>query len=135
MGYAGKIDKSRRTKQVVFEETIRVINTGLEMQEIIEEIREQSQVEAYKHLNLRIGIHSGKVVAGIIGSRVVRYDIYGEGVLIANKIEQKAPKGELCISDSTRDLLLKTPHSVIDVARDYEIEFYKAVYVSGLNRF
>jgi class 3 adenylate cyclase len=35
---------------------------------------------------IRVGIHTGKVVAGIIGSKIVRYDILGEGVLITKKI-------------------------------------------------
>ena len=33
---------------------------------------------------MKIGIHTGKVVAGIIGSKVVRNDIFGQGVLFAN---------------------------------------------------
>lgn len=41
-----------------------------------------------KYLNIKVGIHTGKVVAGIIGSKVVRYDIFGEGVVVGNKILQ-----------------------------------------------
>ena len=88
MGYTGKVEKSRRNRAVVIEEAVRVINTGLEMVEIMNEIREQSEILAYKTLDMRIGVHTGKVVAGIIGSKVVRYDIFGEGVLIGNKMEQ-----------------------------------------------
>ena len=40
MGYNGRIDKSSRNKGVVLDEAIRVINTGMEMLEIINEIRE-----------------------------------------------------------------------------------------------
>lgn len=36
---------------------------------------------------MRIGVHTGKIVAGIIGNNIVRYDILGENVLIANKME------------------------------------------------
>jgi len=36
---------------------------------------------------MRIGIHTGRVIAGIIGSNIVRYDIFGSDVLIANKME------------------------------------------------
>ena len=43
---------------------------------------------------MRIGVHTGKVVAGIIGSKVVRYDIFGEGVLIANKMESNGIGGK-----------------------------------------
>jgi len=51
---------------------------------------------------MRIGIHTGKVVAGIIGSKVVRYDIFGNGVLIANKMESNGIPGKVCISEDTK---------------------------------
>ena len=54
---------------------------------------------------MRIGIHTGKVIGGIIGSKVVRYDIFGEGVLIANKMESNGVSGGVCVSEATRDLL------------------------------
>ena len=40
----------------------------------------------FEKLDMRIGIHTGPVIAGIIGSTVVRYDIFGSDVLIANKV-------------------------------------------------
>jgi len=46
---------------------------------------------------------------------VVRYDIFGDGVLIANKMESNGVPGKLCISDDTRRLLIRQP----DVAREY----------------
>jgi class 3 adenylate cyclase len=54
---------------------------------------------------MRIGIHTGRVVAGIIGSKVVRYDIFGDGVLIANKMESNGVPGKVCISEDTRKLI------------------------------
>jgi class 3 adenylate cyclase len=105
-GNNGKIDKSRRSRQVVIEETHRVIQTGLEMIDIIKEVRDQSEDESLKNLDMRIGIHTGKVVAGIIGSKVVRYDIFGEGVLIANKMESNGVPGKVCASEETRKILM-----------------------------
>lgn len=86
MGYNGKTEKNRRFKGVVVDETYRMIQTGLEMIDIIKEIRESYNDPQYANLDVRVGIHTGKVVAGIIGSKIVRYDILGEGVLITNKI-------------------------------------------------
>ena len=37
-------------------------------------------------MNMRIGIHTGDVIGGVVGSSIVRYDIYGPDVLIANKM-------------------------------------------------
>lgn len=42
---------------------------------------------------MRIGIHTGDIIGGIIGTDVVRYDIYGKNVLIANKMEQNGVVG------------------------------------------
>jgi class 3 adenylate cyclase len=42
----------------------------------------------YTFLNMRIGIHTAKkIIGGIIGTDVVRYDVYGKDVVIANKME------------------------------------------------
>lgn len=57
---------------------------------------------------MRIGVHTGRVVAGIIGSKVVRYDIFGSGVLIANKMESNGIPGKVCISEDTRSLISKS---------------------------
>jgi class 3 adenylate cyclase len=79
------------------------------MIEIIKEVRDQTEDENLKNLDMRIGIHTGKVVAGIIGSKVVRYDIFGEGVLIANKMESNGVPGKVCASEETRKMVAQMP--------------------------
>ena len=44
---------------------------------------------------MRIGIHTGNIIGGVIGTEVVRYDIYGKDVLIANKMESSGQKGKI----------------------------------------
>jgi class 3 adenylate cyclase len=56
------------------------------MIEIIEKVKGNIN---FHELNMRIGVHTGKVIGGVIGTDIVRYDIYGEDVLIANKMESK----------------------------------------------
>ena len=56
------------------------------MLEAATEIWEKSDTHLDK-LNMRVGIHTGNIVAGIIGSKLVRYDIFGEGVMVAKQIE------------------------------------------------
>ena len=77
MGYTGKIAKERRTPAVQIEEAYKVVQVGLEMIEIIQEEREKTDNPALKNLDMRIGIHTGRIVGGIIGTKVVRYDIFG----------------------------------------------------------
>ena len=59
----------------------------------------------FEKLDMRIGIHTGPVIAGIIGSTVVRYDIFGSDVLIANKMESSGLPGKINISEDTKNLL------------------------------
>jgi class 3 adenylate cyclase len=77
MGYTGKTPKYRRTTAVQIEEAYRVVRLGLDMIEIIREVRETSTDPNLSSLDMRIGIHTGKIVGGIIGTKVVRYDIFG----------------------------------------------------------
>eukprot|EP00349_Pseudokeronopsis_sp_Brazil_P001741 CAMPEP_0202969716 /NCGR_PEP_ID=MMETSP1396-20130829/15587_1 /ASSEMBLY_ACC=CAM_ASM_000872 /TAXON_ID= /ORGANISM="Pseudokeronopsis sp., Strain Brazil" /LENGTH=76 /DNA_ID=CAMNT_0049697621 /DNA_START=127 /DNA_END=354 /DNA_ORIENTATION=+ len=75
------------------------------MIDIISEVRSASQDEKLNGLNMRIGIHTGKIVAGIIGTKIVRYDIFGQDVLIANKMESNGLPGQVVVSEQTKNWL------------------------------
>jgi class 3 adenylate cyclase len=88
------------------------------------------QNELGQFLDIKIGIHTGKVVAGIIGSKVVRYDIFGEGVFIGHKIVQAGLSGKVTISEETKQLIMSQP----EVAREYNIEPFKRVDLKMISR-
>ena len=54
---------------------------------------------------MRIGIHTGEVIGGVTGTSIVRYDIYGPDVLIANKMESGGFQGRINVSDTTKEFL------------------------------
>ena len=56
-------------------------------------------------LNLRIGLHSGKVVAGVIGKNKFIYDLWGDTVNIASRMESHGVPGSIQISESSQALL------------------------------
>jgi adenylate cyclase len=56
-------------------------------------------------LDLRIGIHTGTVVAGVIGERKYSYDIWGDAVNIAARLQQTALPGRILISGDTVHLI------------------------------
>lgn len=58
-----------------------------------------------KTFDIRIGIHSGSVVAGIVGVKKFAYDIWGDTVNTAARVEQGSEPGKINISGSTYDLV------------------------------
>ena len=71
------------------------------MLETIKEIKSQmnkSDQLDYKNLEIRVGIHTGNIIAGLIGTKLVKYDIFGSNVLAASKIKLNSPSGTVCIS-------------------------------------
>jgi class 3 adenylate cyclase len=56
-------------------------------------------------LNMRIGLHTGEVIAGITGKDVIRYDIYGPAVMVANKMESGGASGRVNVSEVTKERL------------------------------
>ena len=51
---------------------------------------------------LRVGLHSGPVLAGVIGRRKFSYDVWGDTVNIASRLQQLAAPDAITISDATR---------------------------------
>jgi adenylate cyclase len=58
-------------------------------------------------LNIRIGISSGAAVAGVIGKSKFVYDLWGDVVNTASRMESHGTAGRIQISDATRQALLQ----------------------------
>ena len=56
-------------------------------------------------LNIRIGVHTGPIVAGIIGKNKFAYDLWGASVNMANRLETTCPPGCIQISEHTKSFL------------------------------
>jgi class 3 adenylate cyclase len=59
-------------------------------------------------LQIRIGLNTGPVVAGVIGKRKFSYDLWGDAVNVASRMESNGIPGRIHVSQSTYDLLKDT---------------------------
>jgi class 3 adenylate cyclase len=71
---------------------------------LVDIIKEKNEINGTK-LNMRIGMHTGKIYGGIAGTNIVRYDIYGIDVYIANKMESCSQPGCIKISEACKNIL------------------------------
>jgi len=80
---------------------VRATHMALDMLELLNRFNAQSGYG----LQLRVGIHSGAVVAGVIGRRKFIYDLWGETVNIASRMESHGLAGRVQITEATRQQL------------------------------
>jgi adenylate cyclase len=78
-----------------------VVNCGLEIRDFADSYKKQKIDAGKPFLEMRIGIHTGPVVAGIVGVKKFSYDIWGDTVNIASRLQSAGQEGKVNISDTT----------------------------------
>ena len=79
----------------------KVVKAALEMQFYITDRNRKSEFK----WPMRVGIHSGNVVAGVIGKNKMTYDVWGTTVNIANRMESNGRPGKVNISSATYEIV------------------------------
>lgn len=78
---------------------------GLDMQRFIEQRKQQNTAAGKPAFEMRVGIHTGPVVAGIVGVKKFQYDIWGDTVNTASRMESNGVPGKVNVSQSTFEKL------------------------------
>ena len=84
---------------------LKIVKAGLEIQQYIAEYNAKRKENGLEPWNIRIGIHVGPIVAGVVGKKKYAYDIWGSTVNIASRMESNGEPGKVNISSATYELI------------------------------
>jgi len=114
--------------------SLNCVSAALEIQLLMNKLKEIAISKNEEFWEVRIGIHNGDVIAGVLGTKRIAYDIFGNTVNIAKRIESNSTPGKVNISESTYKVVKTffdcSPRGEIPTKNTGEIYMF---YVNGVD--
>ncbi len=111
-----------------------VIRAALEIQDFVRRAKADKEKAGGIFFEVRVGIHTGPLIAGIVGLRKFAYDIWGDTVNVAARMEQHGEEGKINISGTTYELVKDkvscTYRGKIEAKNKGQIDMY---FVDGIS--
>jgi len=82
-----------------------IVRAGLEIKSFMDRLKTEREASGLDYWELRIGIHTGPVIAGVVGKNKFAYDIWGDAVNTASRMESSGIPGKVNISGATYQLV------------------------------
>lgn len=105
-----------------------IVRAGLEMQKFMKSWNAKEIVQGHTPWGLRIGIHTGPLTAGVVGKMKFAYDVWGDTVNTANRIESSGEVGKVNISEATynfvKDKFICSDRGMIEAKNKGAIKMY-----------
>lgn len=105
----------------------RTVMAALAMRQYMLRIKEEKDRAGLAHFSIRIGIHTGPIVAGIVGSKKFAYDVWGDTVNIASRMELHCEPWKINITEATLSCLkhvIYTHRGKIEVKNKGPVDMY-----------
>ncbi len=110
-----------------------MVKAALQIQDFLLHLRAERMNQGLPYFEARVGIHTGPVVAGVVGEKKFAYDIWGDTVNTAARIEEACDPGRVNVSESTywkaKYEFEWLPRGVISTKNKAPMEMY---YVTGV---
>jgi class 3 adenylate cyclase len=121
--------------QAVNENAVKAVKAALDMQQFIKEFGAANKIQNLPVFEIRIGIHTGPLVAGVVGLKKFAYDIWGDAVNLASQMEQHGESGKVNISGETYALVKNffqcTHRGKVEAKSKGEVDMY---FVESVNK-